>query len=202
MKIPSELRRSIPPVVQELADGRIVSFVVAVMLVPCLYGSPRFPNGWIRYLPAFIGPLLTTAFFFVRLWNPYKSYFTKRNGYGEEAVKDDPATTTHSDDSFTGREVPRSPHWADHHACVEHTGVHSCGLSSTDEQLELLSRTDTLGIAPLGWCCWVGTAVRSNAVEHRHMEGRNGEAANARESLMTVLQRRTRSANHVYYVTS
>jgi hypothetical protein len=61
------------------------------MLVPCLYGSPRFPNGWIRYLPAFIGPLLTTAFFFVRLWNPYKSYFAKRNGYGEEAVKDDPA---------------------------------------------------------------------------------------------------------------
>jgi hypothetical protein len=91
VKIPRELRRSIPPVVQELADWRIVSFVVAVMLVPCLYGSPRFPNGWIRYLPAFIGPLLTTAVFFVRLWNPYKSYFAKRNGYGEEDVKDDPA---------------------------------------------------------------------------------------------------------------
>jgi hypothetical protein len=84
---PRELKGSVPPIIQELVDIRTVAFVILVMAGVLLYGGTGLKNGWERYAPPVIGSLGMTLLFFVRPWNPYKSYWAKRRRMGEADVE-------------------------------------------------------------------------------------------------------------------
>jgi Flp pilus assembly pilin Flp len=89
MRFPRELRRTVPPLVQEFADYRVVAFIVTTMAGIWLYGATGLKNGWERYLPPIVGSLGMTLFFLLRPWNPYKSYWARRRGCGESHVEND-----------------------------------------------------------------------------------------------------------------
>ena len=75
MDIPRDLAPVLPRYFDELANRRVVFSLGVIGYAVLVYGCVRYPNGWIRILPALLGPILAAIFLSIRSWNPYKSMY-------------------------------------------------------------------------------------------------------------------------------
>jgi hypothetical protein len=88
MQIPSELKESVPRIVLEFADRRLVVFFALAVYGPLLYLDSTDLYVWDAIGPPALGPLLAAVFLSFRPMNPYDWAWVERRT--SEARSDDP----------------------------------------------------------------------------------------------------------------
>ena len=92
MQMPRELKRQVPSLVQEIAEGRALAsmclIIYGILFVKVLLNDP---NGWVTITAPALGPLCAAVYLSVRPLNPFENLHAVREGISERKALSDPA---------------------------------------------------------------------------------------------------------------